>query len=320
MSLLFFGGELTDFSPATSDTFEDATAGNFNSTFARCAVRVNQYLSYGDSPNFGAQTDFWFRGDCKVTSMASTRQIYGFLNNAGTEVFRVTVSGSPATTTLQMQYLLLGVWTNIGSSISLGLSSVQTFDLNVFVDAAGYAKLYVGGTERISATGIDLTGISDIAQIRLRSPNEAYHSQIIAADEPTIGMRLLTRYPNGTGATADWTGGYTDIDEIVTSDADFINSATANQVELVTQTGPTITGYVVRAVGVSARAKRGASGPANLQLALRSAGTNYFSGNKALTVAYAPYQNIWAQNPATGPADWVNTAIDALQPGVKSIT
>ncbi len=319
MSLLFFGGELTDFSPATSDTFESATASYFNATFARCAVRVNQYLSYADSPNFGAQTDFWFRGDCALNSIASTRQIYGFLNNAGTEVFRVTVSGSVSNVTLQMQYLLLGVWTNIGASISLGMSAVQTFDLNVFVDAAGFAKLYVGGTERISATGIDLTGITDIAQIRLRSPNEAYHSQIIAADEPTIGLRLLTRYPNGTGATAAWTGGSTDIDEIVNNDADFINSSTANQVETVTQTGPAITGYVVRAVGVSARAKRGASGPANLQLALRSGGTDYFSASKALSVAYAPYQNIWAQNPATT-ADWVNTAIDTIQPGVKSIT
>jgi hypothetical protein len=144
---------------------------------------------------------------------------------------------------------------------------------------------------------------------------------MIVQDQSTIGFVLGTCVPSGAGSTSAWTGAYTDIDEAVTSDADFISSGTANQVSTFAQTAiPTLTGYVVRAVCVSARAKRGSSGPQNIRMALRSAGTNYFSGSDiSLGLGYAPVQTIWATDPATSAA-WVNTAISSLEPGVKSIT
>jgi hypothetical protein len=182
--------------------------------------------------------------------------------------------------------------------------------------ATGTATLFMGGTQ-VKTAAADFSSVAAIDEVR---SNFGYHiSMMVIADEPTNGWRLLTRYPNGAGAATAWTGGFGDVDETINDDADFCNSSTNGQVEQFTQTGPAMTGYTVRAVGVYARAKRGASGPANLQIGLRVSGTDYFSSNKALTVGYGAYGEIWETNPATGVA-WVNTAIDAIQPSIQAVT
>jgi hypothetical protein len=192
--------------------------------------------------------------------------------------------------------------------------------------ASGLGEIYVGGTQRLTQS-VDLSAITSIRKVRIIGGSAGGFgfrtriSQMIVQDQSTIGFVLGTCVPSGAGSTSAWTGAYTDIDEAVTSDADFISSGTANQVSTFAQTAiPTLTGYVVRAVCVSARAKRGSSGPQNIRMALRSAGTNYFSGSDiSLGLGYAPVQTIWATDPATSAA-WVNTAISSLEPGVKSIT
>jgi hypothetical protein len=214
-----------------------------------------------------------------------------------------------------MQALITGVMTNVGSAVTVG--TVEHIDVYIDGnDATGTASLFVGGTEVESAV-VDLSAVTAIDEVQVRYGH--FISQMVIADEPTIGMRLLTRYPNGAGSASNWTGGFTDVDESEFDDADFCNSSTNGQIEQFTQTGPVITGYTVRAAGVYARAKRGASGPANLQIGLRVSGTDYFSSSKALSVGYSAYGEIWETNPATGVA-WVNTAIDAIQPSIKAVT
>jgi hypothetical protein len=317
MSILSAGGEMDAFSPSDSAVYEDTTVGTFDSAFARCAIHVDTSLSYAECPHVGAQTDYWFHADLQFVN-AGANNILFFVNNAGTEVVRIKMTGSKTAATYQFQYLLSSVWTDVGSTITINMSTRQTFDIHIDV-TGGSIKLYLAGTLRLTASAT-LTGISDIAYARLGSPNDARWSQVIQADESTIGMRLLTRHPSGAGATSSWVGAYTEIDETVYSDADFINSATANQVSTFAQTGGAFTGYIVQAVIVSARAKCGATGPQNIRPILRVSGTDYDGGSDlALDAGYGPFQTDWETNPATTAA-WVNTAIDALQPGVKSIT
>jgi hypothetical protein len=318
MTIYFMGGEMTQFIP--SDTVSEETTGGSarNNTFVRAAARAQGTSSaYIESLSIAFPDTFYCHADIARTSGVVTTQYPLVFRTATTDVFRLAATN----TTLQMQALISAVWTNIGSSVPVDLSNTayQTIDLYVEGnDATGTATLYVAGTER--ATGVaDLSAVTGLDVIRCYAGSSPQAlSQVIVASEPTIGWRLLTRYPNGAGATGNWTGDYTGVDETVYSDADFINSTTADQVETFTQTGPAISGYVPRAVGVYVRARRGASGPQNLQLALRASGTDYFSGNKALSVGYDCYGHIWETNPATT-ADWLSGAIDALQPGVKSI-
>lgn len=320
MTILFMGGEMSAFIPSNSEGIETTNAASFSSSFARCAVIGARGTQYVKTPDLTVPDEFYFHmaGYRASGSEATEGPLASFYAGA-TEVFRIKAT----TTTLRMAALQAGVLTNIGTGVTwAGSAGPETIDLYIDGnDASGTAKLYLAGTLQETVSAVDLGDVTGITHVRFYGYDTKQHhvSQVIIADEPTIGWRLLTRYPNAAGATSSWTGSYTDVDEIVYSDADFINSATNGQVSTFGQTGPAISGYTVRAVGVYARAKCGASGPVNLQLALRVSGTDYFSASKALDVGYSAYGNIWETNPATAAA-WLSAAIDAVQPGVKAIT
>jgi hypothetical protein len=318
VTILAFGGEMGWCVPSDSSVAESSLAAGYDSAFARGSVLVNTNLSYAESIHISAQTDFWFHCECYPTSNVNNLYYLKFVNSADTEVVRLKASGTITSWTIQPQYLLLGTWTNIGTPITINHTERQTYDIHIDI-TNGTLNLYLAGTNRISASAT-LSGISDISYVRTASNNATRWSQCVMADEPTIGWRLGTIYMTGQGATHTFTtGGFGNIDELVYSDADFINSDTANQVELFTGTAiPNFSGYVIRAVGVYARARRNTGGPQNIQLALKSGATTYFSSTKSLDFAYGAVGNVWETDPATSVA-WVSTAISSLQFGVKSI-
>ncbi len=315
MTIYFMGGEMSAFT-ANSSSVEEATGGiiAFQSGFSRCAIeRGSDPTHYVKTPSLSLPdelyTHVYFR---RPSSFGSTYSILSYYAGV-TEVFRVQTTAA----SIQMQALITGVMTNVGAAVDYSAPTSEHLDVYFQGnDATGNVALYIAGTLMASAT-VDLSSVTGITEVRCYYPHS--FSQLVIADEPTIGWRLLTRYMNGAGASAAWTGAYTDVDEIVYDDADFCNSSTNGQIEQFTQTGPAITGYSVRAVGVYARGKRGASGPSNLQIGLRVSSTDYFSANKALDVGYGAFGEIWETNPATAAA-WVNTAIDAIQPSIKAVT
>lgn len=327
MTIYFMGGEMGAFVPSDSTVVEvssDTTL--FNSAFCRCAIYAPYTENYFESPSIGSLTTAWAHFDFAAGSAAysGAGSRFSWYDGGGTERIRMLVDNAG---TISMQYNVGAGWVTAGSQISVTVAGQrQTIDINVVCNtASGSIKLYISGTERINSGTINLSAITALNKIRFTGytngvgGTKTYASQVVVANESTIGMRLLTRYPNAAGATSSWTGAYTDIDEIVYEDADFILSGSANQISTFGQTGPAITGYTVRAVGVTARARCGASGPQNLRHAIRVSGTDYFSGSDiALSAGYAATETIWETNPATSAA-WVNTAIDAVQPGVKSI-
>lgn len=325
MTIQFMGGEIGAFVPSDSTVGE---YGNASSTFERASMMAAGSSNYAESPQFSAITTCWTHmvlttGPSGYSGLGGR---FSWYDGSGVERIRLRADNSGS---IDMQISVGAGWVTVGSAISIPLAGTwQTLDVGIVCNSvSGSVKLYVAGTLRIDSGTIDLSAITSIRQVRITgatvavgggSSAFAYISQVIVADEPTIGWRLLTRYANGGGATGDFTGDYTSIDETSYSDTDFVNSSTANQVELFTQTGAALTGYVPRAVAVTARARRGATGPQNIQLALRSSGTNYFSSTKALDVGYGAFCNVWETDPATT-ADWLTTNIDTLQFGVKSI-
>lgn len=328
MTILFMGGEMGAFTPSDANAVEFTESATFNSSFARCSVGGAGSASYIESPEWTETDDIWIHFEVyqnpPVTSGTQT-QIATFLNAAGTEVARIT-SDNPSlggTQTWQLQYWNGSAWTNLGSSFT-SAAGREVVDIHLVTNtASGSGSVYFSGTLR-STGSANLSTIAGVAQMRGYGKTSGIGmgvalSQVIVADEPTVGWRLFTVPVSGVGATSAWTGSRTEIDEISYSDADFISSGTADQVSTFAVTAPTLTGYEVRAVGVSARARCGSGGPQNLQLALRSSGADYFSSSLALDVAYGAFVNIWEENPATSAA-WLNSAIASLQPGVKSIT
>lgn len=332
MTILFAGGEMGAFIPSDSTVLESTSTSNspFNSSFARCAISIDGSTSYAEGQPSASDTDAWIRFDLMIEAIeASSTYCTHFIwyDDAGIAAIRARYSGSLRL--LRIEYSADGsAWSSAGSDISLdmGLGNRQTISIHAVVNsAAGSINVYVSGTNRLSSGALDLSGIPALDKFRVfggtisASDFRAWVSQVIMADESTIGMRLRTVPATGAGADTAWTGTYTEIDEAVYSDADFVNSPTADQVELFAQSTTVPTGYVVQAVVVTARAKKGSSGPANLQLAVRSNGTNYFSSSQALDEGYGAHFNVWETDPATS-ADWTTSAANAIQFGVKSIT
>lgn len=334
MTIVFGGGEMGAFIPADSATVESTAAGYFDSGFARCAIACHSTSSYAEGDPVSAVTDGWLRFDCRLEGAApsSGSTVFPLLiwyDGSGTARVRITHRlDSDAYFTLQ--YDVGAGWVTAGSPITLNIrSALQTIDLHATVNtASGLLKLYVAGTERITSGTIDLSAITSLRKIRFYGTTiggilnfPVYISQVgMKSGSSTITGRLRTGYPSGAGATSQWTGAYSTLDETVYSDADFAYSGTADQVSVyaITWVGSS-TGYTASAVIATVRANTDGSGPANIRLVIRTASTNYPSGSDlALDAGMRAFLGIWETNPNTTLA-WVNADADAIQGGMKSI-
>lgn len=144
--------------------------------------------------------------------------------------------------------------------------------------------------------------------------------EVVVHEDLTLRLRLATLTPNAAGSSTNWTGAYTDIDEIAANDSDAIESSTADAIFRCGLSDlPTATEGVLAVQSVG-RASRGETGLANMQLGVYS-GTSYdLSSDIALDVAIAGYQgDIIEVDPATSAA-WTRAGVNALQWVVKART
>lgn len=327
MTIYYVGGEMGSLIPSTSNVHEDQPAGAYDTSFARCAMKGQSASDYSESPSHTNLTDVWLHFE--VDGVAFTGTYLGTIltwHDSG-GVARIQLLYNTADSMFYCQYWNGAAWVTAGSGISLSLGNAkQTMDVHAVVNSAsGSIKVYIAGTERINSGTIDLSGATNLQKFRLYGTTFGtlrlfYWSQLIVADENTIGMRLMTMYASGVGSDSAWgSGSYASINEITYNDVDLISSATANQVSTFAATlVAATTGYTIRAVGVAARAKCDATGPQNLQLALRVSGTNYFSSSLALSAGYGAFVNVWNTSPATS-SPWSVSELSGIQFGVKSI-
>jgi hypothetical protein len=313
MTTLFAGGELDSIVPSDSSVYEVTTSSLFNGTYARCAIYVPNSITYAETPSWTSATTFWFRGDLSYGGGVAEKPVLS-LYSGSTEVFRVTVLGN----VFQMYYLsAASTFTAIGSSFSLSSPTIQTLCLKL-VPATGTAEIYAAGTLRASGTAT-MSLFSGVTKVRLKANSGSYWSQILCKTTSTIGRVVSTKYPTGNGANTAWTSDYAAVDEVPYTDADGITSGTANQVETYTGNTPAVNGFLVEAVVVGLRAKCSETGPQNIQAAIRTSATNYFSSTQALSLGFTGAYGVWEQDPSTT-ATWVTAVAQAVEFGAKSIT
>jgi hypothetical protein len=324
VSILAFGGEMGFFIPSDSSAIEETF--NFNSSFARAATRPSGGACYVDSATFTETADIWIHVELiqhgSSTSSSTKQPLVVMLDASAVEQFRILADYSlSGDNNWQLQFKNGASWANLGAAFATNVD-IQTLDFHIVCATLGSFTVYVSGTQRALSGTVDLSGISGVAQVRGRTVHSTAYSQIIVADEPTIGWKLMTVPMTGQGSTHTFTtGGFANIDETVYSDGDFIQSNTAAQVELFTGTPVgSFTGYTIRAVGVTARAKQSGAGPTKMRLLLRAGGTTYDNGSDiTLDFGYGAYCAVWETNPSTA-ADFLSSEITALEYGVKSVT
>lgn len=319
MGDLFYGGEIGSVTASSGGVYEYTGSGKFDATRARCAILVSSSGSYAQSPTFAGQSDIWFHWRASISQpiISGTATHFAALGGATAQArLTVTRSGS-ALAEMTLEYLSGETWVSVGTYTTVH-EALSTFDLHIN-KTTGVLQLYAEGALVIDVSGLSLSGLASFTACRWYGhiAAAAYFSELCVSTSSTVGMAIISRYPNGDGANTAWTGTYADVDEIVYNDADAISTAAADQLETFTHTGGSLTGLVIRGVGVTARAKKGATGPTSLKGVIRIGSTDYLStATEALGLGYGAHGFVWETSPATSSAF---TESEITQFGVKSI-
>lgn len=261
----------------------------------------------------------------ETTWNGSSMAAYTF-TSGGTNVLRLLRNGSSNTS---IQVWQTGAWTEVGTySGDWWVNNTRVmYDVEITLGPSGSVKLYRDNVLYIDYSGdtVGDTGATTIDKVRLAplygySSSKSSLSEIIIADEDTRDMRLFYKAVNAAGSSSGFTGAYTDVDEVNASDADFISSNTADQISTFNLPDPPAGPLEVKAVAVCGRARRGTTGPQNLQYALRVNGANYTGTSITLDTAFQhTAQQFWHTSPDTASA-WTRSEFDNIEVGVKSIT
>jgi hypothetical protein len=328
MAILYCGGELEDVAAVGTVAF--STSAGFRSAYAR--GRLDAVAASGQ-PNyvkvsFLASATFGVTGRFSQITSYSANAIIMSLAAGGNARLRLRLSTAANTSTLYIEKFDGSSSTTLGTStltLAAGTSNVYKIDVLVnYAALGGYVRVYVDQTEYISYSGDPTAGGStSLDEVRLSggyNVSTGGWSEIIVASEDTRPLSLKTLNPNAAGDVTEWTGAYTDIDDITASDADTASSGTAGQILTTESTGMPAggSGEAIRMVKIVASALRGAAGPQKIQIGVKSGSTYGWSPDLALDTGYTPVSHTLTTDPATG-QPFAREAITALKFAMKSV-
>jgi len=316
MAIVWCGGEPVDF-PNGSIVVVNITAGNFRSGYGRgCLYSLN--IAKSNIFSGGALTSCWF--SARIYSAASTSdvKIVGlgklgtdsgiWIGNTGTS--KLGLFKFDGTTLIELDV-------ESGTTFTAVLHKIDVQITN-WGDSANI-KVYNDSILIINYTGDPRPpGIDDLDIVVLMGTTAILVSEIIIADEDTRTMSLVTLAPNLAGDLNQWTGAYTAIDEYTIDDADVIYSTVADQDFQCNLTATPTGTFVVRAIKISARAVRGATGISQIKLGIKSGVSVNVDDAITLSTIWETKERLMLVNPVT--TNLFTTAeLDALQINLRSI-
>jgi hypothetical protein len=216
------------------------------------------------------------------------------------------------------------VWTNVGSAFSFS-NGYADVDLRIDINTSGGHSFEFMRAGTLVASGTfsqsSFTNIRSYDIAAIGSVATGHFSQVLITEGiSTLGAVVASCPPTALGANTGWTGPVTGINETGLIDSNFIYSDTASQVSTFVTTDAVVpSGNAIQAVVVNARVKSdNATGPQDIQAAVRISGTDYFS--PTLTVGggfdFVPY--VFPVSPATL-ATWSEAVFNGSETGLRSI-
>ncbi len=328
-ALPFFGETLSAFDPSDSGIVESTAGGTFDPTWSTCSLSLGP-SSTGTSPTWPSASTFWVRYFLNVGNPVSGFPIWVALNmyHAGTIVAQIQYAwGGLGNGWEILTYTLQsGVLTRNANQFAW-FPGFNVFDVNIVAGASGIANMYSNGSLSSQNTGLNHTGFAGIDQIQIAAPQfaaggPAFYSQIMCDSSSTVGRNLRhDRLNTNSAVNTGWTGSVTNINEIPTVDSSPLTSASNGLVSTFFESGLSLGTDNILARGVSARMrKEDNTGPQNIQLAIRSGSSNFFSANIATpNTGFQACFKSWTTDPNTSAA-WADAAAASAESGVKSIT
>ena len=330
MAVIFTGSELDSFELVGTGQRTTTTAALFDSDFCRSAMEHGGgAISNGLKKTFTPASEYWIHCNVAFELIGSSMDL-SFIHAedfaAGVTIFKMEGNNG----TFFGNYWNGASFTAMSNSWTPTADTVYKIDIHINIhDTTGRFAIYIDDVLHEEFTGDTLlytTPAMDGILLRgatttLNYAQSSSFSEVIVADESTVGWRVATIVPTGAGATGAWTGLWSDVDEVTIDDTDWLESNTNAQVETMVASNLSVAAAAmdVQALAVVARARKGGSGIQQIQMALRTNATDYYSSTLALDPGFIPIDNLWLTNPDTA-AQWTPAEIDAIEIGVKSIT
>lgn len=332
-TILFAGGEDVDF-VCTGTCSNSTSASTFRSSFARGSY--GSVASASDPPSnrfstatFTASTSIWVHAQaCVGAGLCSTAS-----TTSGDQWLRVMDSGGNATLLLRgtgtanqvkiSSRTSGGVFTDLVTcSSAISDSALSQIDLFIDYGASGSVTLFKDSVQVCTYSG-DVTngdGSTTLQAVEFAGVGvgaTGYWSEVVVSTTDTRAMALYRLTPNGAGNAVSW-GGSNPCTAIVNNnpfnDGSFATSSASDQLLQCTTTNTIPAGtWAVNAVVMSARLRRGTSGPQTFNYSTRTGGSDFTNGvDLSLTTSFANYSNyIQATNPNTTSA-WTTSDLTAV--------
>ena len=320
-------------------TIETSPTGNFRTGFARCAINIA-----GDNGNIysqafavrlwpiGGLTTAWVSSRLAGTNGNSVVKLWGLFDpNNVLRIYMISQEHNSMGGPYEIYKVdALGNATMLGitsSGFSTAPSVPDKFDCNFNYSTTGFITLYINSSLVFSYSGdITTDGQTQLGGtyhgcLAVGNGNNTSWSECIVADGDTRDLSVVTCSASGTGTTDQWTGAYTNVNQIAVNDANFDTTTTSGDVQLYTMTGITTGNFDILTLVTNIRATQGAGALTHIALAQEISGTQYVTSPKNFPTAFGPVQFIQELNPATGQL-WTQSDVNAggFQSGYKATT
>jgi len=287
-------------------------------------LNLNSYDRYMQK-DIAANNEMYFAFLCRPTNATNSKGML-FVANGGIAILSVRKNGTSG---------MLEVWRGVTlvetGTHGVSLNTTHLIEVHFKVDDApnGRAEVKLDGILDIDFTGDTKPGADtqfNSVALGMGYTNiysYAYFDNFIMDDAAWIGDTKIqaivpTAGGNSTGWAASAGSNFACVDEIPPSDADFV-SVNANDV-VDTYVAGDLSGSIdnIKCVQMQSRTRtEGAPTPKNLKLVVRSGGTDYLSGDKAVPAAEESLSHIWETDPDTAAA-WLEAGVNGMEIGIKS--
>lgn len=333
--MLFYGSRADSVVPVSGGSPPvDSTSGflPWNGTYSDSSLSANGGFycpatdSTGAATSVGTGHTFYFH-TCYSQSNATNggHALIQLYDSSGFPWIQLVCPGSADV--VQWQYNsntgASPTWVNIGSAY-VATGSPAIYDIIVTLNVSGTHNLqFVMNNSSLFTlpfTNINLTNLAKAGCYNNNNGGTGYSQMMITQDWSTVGAFVKTIRASGLGTYSQWSGTYTDVNEVVVSDATY-NQATSNGLMQSYAMGDITlpAGFVIGGLRQCIRVKNdGATSPLNVDSLLRTAATDYTSANlPGVGVAFGPTGFRYDVNPDTSVA-WTQAGINAVELGYVS--
>ena len=306
------------------------TAGTFDSAWCDSAIKVanNESFTIGVP---GTHTNLWFHfelyGDSSGLAGLSSDGTWLTINCTSSGSNNLYAEANMTDGQISYRCSRYSNYTSPNSTALIHHPAAlvrTTFDFNVRINDSGtdYVDIYHNGSLYGTISYDNLTteaiSVNSIVFQNYDVNCNMHYSQIIIADESTIGMKIARMDPDSAGSHSAWVGDHTSI--LLPFDGLAILSDTITNREswnLSAYPGPASpTG--IRGIFQTSYASLGESAiPGGFEHFLRVGGTDYDS-SKIVPVPGKQHITEWANNPDTS-SPWATSDLAALIAGVEAV-